>query len=65
MIAETAYCLVLNLIFLLLFIRRVLKLDKMGDNLNIPLPRTTWVKLGMLVAAILLCTAHIVLSFNN
>ena len=37
----------------------------MGDNLDTQLPRSTWVKLGLLVAAILLCAAHIVLSFNN
>lgn len=65
LIAETAYCITLDLIFMYLFIRRVLKLDKMGDNLDKQLPSTIWAKLGLLIVAMVLCLVHIVLSFNN
>lgn len=62
---STSYCLVLNILFLVLFVRRVLKMDKMGNNLAIATPRSTWVKFSLIITAMLLCAVHILLSYNN
>jgi hypothetical protein len=42
----------------------VLKLDKLGDNLEVSVPRTTWLKFGFVMLAMLLMATHIILAYS-
>jgi hypothetical protein len=46
-----------------LFLRKVLKLERLGDNLEVQVPRTTWLKFGLVLLSILLMATHIVLAY--
>lgn len=63
--AECAYFCVYNVIFCVLFCRKVLKLDKLGDNLEVTLPRTTWLKFLFILCIVLLMIAHIIFSYSE
>lgn len=64
LIAECAYSCLYNLIFCVLFCRKVLKLDKLSDNLEVTLPKTTWLKFLFVLFIILLMIAHIIFSYS-
>lgn len=65
LIAEVCYQCTYNIFFCVLFCRKVLKLDKLGDNLDVAVPRTTWLKFGMVMLSMLLMVTHIILAYSD
>lgn len=63
LIAEAVYSLVLMVGFLGLFCRKIMKLEKLGENLSVAIPLSIWVKFWLLVALIVLFAIHVVLAF--
>ena len=59
-----AYNILLNLIFGFFFVRKVLKLDKLGDNLEVNIPRKDWFKFLLILLAIISAILHIVLAYT-
>lgn len=43
----------------------MLKLDKLGDNLDIDIPRVTWLKFMFLLGAMALMAAHIIFAYAS
>lgn len=60
-----SYSSTINIIFCVLFCRKVLKLDKLGDNLDVHVSRTTWLKFGFVLLSMLLMLTHIVLAYAD
>jgi hypothetical protein len=65
LIAEVSYECAYNILFSVLFCRKVMKLDKLGDNLDVQVPRTTWLKFGFILLSMLLMVTHIVLAYAD
>ena len=62
---ELAYSVVLNAIFGGYFIRKLMKLDKLSDNLDVTIPRRDWIKFGILLLIILLYVLHLILAYAS
>lgn len=60
-----SYSSTINIIFCVLFCRKVLKLDKLGDNLDVHVSRTTWLKFCFVLLSMLLMVTHIILAFAD
>ena len=65
MYAELGYSILFNIIFTILFIRKVRKLDKLGENLSVTIPRSVWIKFAILLLLILLQVLHLILSYAS
>lgn len=65
LIAEACYECAYNVLFGVLFCRKVLKLDRLGDNLDVQVPKTTWLKFGFILFVMLLMATHIVLAYAD
>ena len=63
--AELAYAIVLNLIFGVIFLRKVIKLDKLSDNLGVSVPRRDWIKFAIILALISLLILHLILAYSS
>ena len=48
-----------------MFCRKVLKLDKLGDNLDVTVPKTTWIKFSFVIAIMILMIAHIIAAYSD
>ena len=64
MYAELAYSALFNLLFGYFFIRKVMKLDKLSDNLDAKIPKKDWFKFGIIIIIIILYLVHIVLAYS-
>lgn len=43
----------------------MLKLDKLGDNLDVSLPKSTWIKFSFLLTIMILMIAHIIAAYSD
>jgi hypothetical protein len=43
----------------------VLKLDKLSDNLEVTIPKTTWLKFGFILFLMALLLAHIIFAYSD
>lgn len=48
-----------------MFCRKVLKLDKLGDNLDVTVPKTTWIKFSFVIGIMALVIAHIIAAYSD
>lgn len=56
---------VYNVIFCVLFCRKVLKLEKLGDNLEVSVPKLTWLKFALVLLCILLMLSNLILAYSH
>jgi hypothetical protein len=42
-----------------------MKLDKLGENLEVTVPKTTWIKFSFILLVILLMVVHVILAYSN
>lgn len=49
----------------MLFVRKVLKLDKLGDNLDVKIPKRDWLKFSIILLLIFLYILHLILSYSE
>lgn len=63
--AELVYSVLASLLFGSLFVRKVIKLDKLGDNLEVKIPRRDWAKFVIILLIILLAVLHLVLAYSS
>lgn len=62
---DLAYTIVLNLLFGVFFVRQVLKLDKLGENFDVKVPRKVWLKFGIILTIDCLLALHLILSYGS
>mgnify|MGYP000912469364 FL=1 len=63
--AQLAYSIAFNILFGALFIRKVLKLDKLAENLEAVIPRVVWIKFAAILLLIGLLFLHLILSYTS
>lgn len=63
--SELAYSVIFNTVFGVLFVRKVLKLDKLGDNLDVKIPKRDWLKFSIILLIIFLYLLHLILSYSE
>lgn len=63
--AQLAYSIVFNILFGVFFIRKVLKLDKLAENLEATIPRVVWIKFAAILLLIGLLFLHLILSYTS
>ena len=61
---ELGYTILFNIIFGGFFIRKVMKLDKLGDNLDVTIPTQDWIKFAFIILLIILEILHIVFAYT-
>ena len=62
--SDVAYSVIFNVFFGVLFVRKVLKLDKLGDNLDVKIPKRDWFKFSIILLIIFLYILHLILSYS-
>jgi hypothetical protein len=62
--SELAYSIIFNIVFGVFFVRKVLKLDKLGDNLDVKIPKRDWFKFSIILLIIFLYILHLILSYS-
>ncbi len=43
----------------------MLKLDKLGDNLDVAVPKSTWIKFCFVIAVMILMIVHIIAAYSD
>ena len=63
--AQLGYIIFFNILFCFFFIRKVLKLDKLGDNHDKKIPKKDWIKFSLILVLIVFNIVHIILSYSD
>lgn len=62
---QLAYSIVFNIIFGALFIRKILKLDRLAEDLEVSIPRVVWIKFIIILILIGLLLLHLILAYSS
>ncbi len=65
LITETLICIILNAFFLVYYVRRIYKLDRMASNNFHSKPKLMKIKIILVTLVMFLVTAHIALAFTD
>jgi hypothetical protein len=65
LITETLICLIINALFLVYYVRRIYKLDRMASNNFHSKPKLMKFKIILVTLILFLVTAHIALAFTD
>jgi len=61
--AQLAYTIIFNAIFGALFIRKILKLDRLAEDLEVSIPKVVWIKFTIILGVIGLMILHLILAY--